>query len=108
MESVVHNSKCTEVNKVKFPACLLQGRALTWWNTQVQTRGRETANRLTWEEFKRMLKEEYCPRSEIQKLEAELWNHEMVGSGIDSYTTRFHELAKLVPHLVTPEENSLN
>ena len=32
-------------------------------------------------------------------------NHEMVGSEIDSYTARFHELAKLVPHLVTPEEN---
>ena len=108
MESVLHISKCAEVNKVEFAACLLQGRALTWWNTQVQNRGRETANRLTWEEFKRMLKEEYCPRSEIQKLEAELWNHEMVGSGIDSYTTRFHELAKLVPHLVTPEENRID
>ncbi|KAJ9541519.1 hypothetical protein OSB04_028025 [Centaurea solstitialis] len=105
MESVLHISKCTEGNKVEFAACLLQGRALTWWNTQVQTRGREATNRLTWEKFKKLLKEEYCPRSEIQKLEAELWNHEMMGSDIDSYTARFHELAKLVPHLVTPEEN---
>ncbi|KAJ9566947.1 hypothetical protein OSB04_002913 [Centaurea solstitialis] len=108
MESVLHISKCTEGNKVEFAACLLQGRALTWWNTQVQTRGREATNRLTWEEFKKLLKEEYSPRSEIQKLEAELWNHEMMGSDIDSYTARFHELAKLVPHLVTPEENRID
>ena len=32
----------------------------------------------------------------------------MVGSGIHSYITRFHELAKLVPHLVTLEENRID
>ncbi|GJR97611.1 putative reverse transcriptase domain-containing protein [Tanacetum coccineum] len=42
---------------------------------------------------------EYCPDDEIQKLESEFWNHEMVGSDIDGYTTRFHELARLVPHM---------
>ncbi|XP_024965740.1 uncharacterized protein LOC112505937 [Cynara cardunculus var. scolymus] len=108
MESVLHISKCTEGKKVEFDACLLQGRALTWWNTQVQTQGREATNGLTWENFKRMMKEEYCPMSEIQKLEAELWNHEMRGNDINSYTARFHELAKMVPHLVTPEENRVD
>ncbi|XP_024964681.1 uncharacterized protein LOC112504958, partial [Cynara cardunculus var. scolymus] len=108
MESMLHISKCTEGKKVEFAACLLQGRALTWWNTQVQTRGQEVANGLTWEDFKRMMKEEYCPRSEIQKLETELRNHEMRGNDIDSYTVRFHELAKMVPHLVTPEENRVD
>ncbi|XP_024977651.1 uncharacterized protein LOC112515213 [Cynara cardunculus var. scolymus] len=55
-----------------------------------------------------MMKEEYCPRSEIQKLEAELWNHEMRGNDIDSYTARFHELAKMVLHLVTAEDNRVD
>ncbi|KAI3729830.1 hypothetical protein L6452_18501 [Arctium lappa] len=108
MESVLHISKCSEANKVEFAACLLQGRALTWWNTLVQTRGREAVNRLSWSEFKEMLKEEYCPRSEMQKLQAELWNHEMKGNDVDTYTARFHELAKLVPQLVTPEENRID
>ncbi|XP_024984013.1 uncharacterized protein LOC112519928 [Cynara cardunculus var. scolymus] len=108
MKSVLHISECTEGKKVEFAACLLQGRASTWWNTQVQTRGREAANGLTWEDFKRMMKEEYCPRSEIPKLEAELWNHEMRGNDIDSYTARFHELAKMVPHLVMPEVNRVD
>ncbi|KAJ9545108.1 hypothetical protein OSB04_024815 [Centaurea solstitialis] len=108
MESVLHISKCTERNKVEYAACLLQGRALTWWNTQVQTRGREATGQISWEDFKQMLKEEFCPRSEIQKLEAELWHHEMKGSDVTTYTTRFHELAKLVPHLVTPEHNRVD
>ncbi|KAJ9557142.1 hypothetical protein OSB04_011756 [Centaurea solstitialis] len=108
MESVLHISKCTEGNKVEYAAYLLQGRALTWWNTQVQTRGREATGQISWEEFKKMLKEEFCPRSEIQKLEAELWHHEMKGSDISTYTTQFHELAKLVPHLVTPEQNRVD
>ncbi|GJY19577.1 retrotransposon protein, putative, ty3-gypsy subclass [Tanacetum coccineum] len=40
---------------------------------------------------------------EMQKLETELWNHAMVGAGHVAYTDRFHELARLVPHLVTPK-----
>ncbi|GJZ13643.1 hypothetical protein Tco_0548873 [Tanacetum coccineum] len=38
---------------------------------------------------------------EMQKLESELMNHAMVGAGHAAYTDRFHELARLVPHLVT-------
>nr|GEU70085.1 putative reverse transcriptase domain-containing protein [Tanacetum cinerariifolium] len=30
-----------------------------------------------------------------RKLESEFWNHKMVGSDIDGYTARFHELARL-------------
>ncbi|GKE24557.1 hypothetical protein Tco_1436069, partial [Tanacetum coccineum] len=47
--------------------------------------------------------EEFCPSNEMKKLETELWNHAMVGAGHAVYTDRFHELARLVPHLVTPE-----
>ncbi|GJR10968.1 hypothetical protein Tco_0793620 [Tanacetum coccineum] len=45
--------------------------ALTWWNTQVQTRGHDAANGLTWETFKGLLTEEYCRKDEMQKLESE-------------------------------------
>ncbi|GJW79126.1 putative reverse transcriptase domain-containing protein, partial [Tanacetum coccineum] len=46
------------------------------------------------DDFKKLLIEEYCPDDEIQKLETEFWNHKMVGSNIDGYTTRFHKLAR--------------
>nr|GEU79459.1 hypothetical protein [Tanacetum cinerariifolium] len=52
---------------------------------------------------KTLTREEFCPSNEMQKLETELWNHAMVGAGHVAYTDRFHELARLVPHLVTPE-----
>ncbi|GKG44530.1 hypothetical protein Tco_0485968, partial [Tanacetum coccineum] len=47
------------------------------------------------------------PSHEMQKLESKLWNHVMVGVGHAAYTHRFHELARLVPHLVTPESRMI-
>ncbi|GJS00892.1 reverse transcriptase domain-containing protein [Tanacetum coccineum] len=44
---------------------------------------------------------------EMQKLETELWNHAMVEDCHAAYTDRFHELARLVPHLVTPESRKI-
>ncbi|GJS20044.1 putative reverse transcriptase domain-containing protein [Tanacetum coccineum] len=44
---------------------------------------------------------------EMQRLETELWNHAMVGAGHTAYTDRFHELARLVPNLVTPESRMI-
>ncbi|GJW33032.1 putative reverse transcriptase domain-containing protein [Tanacetum coccineum] len=107
MESKLHISKSSDNSKVEYAACLLQCRALTWWNTQMQTRGCEAALQLTWEEFKKLLLEEYCPKSEVQK-ELEFWNHTMVGSDVDKYTTQFHELTKLVPHMVTQEDKRID
>ncbi|GKA29665.1 putative reverse transcriptase domain-containing protein [Tanacetum coccineum] len=95
--------KCPAESQVEFASNMLQGRALTWWNTLVQTRGRAAAIAQPWEDFKKLLMEEYCLDDEIQKLETEFSNHKMVGSDIDGYTARFHELARLVPHMVTPE-----
>nr|GEV09411.1 reverse transcriptase domain-containing protein [Tanacetum cinerariifolium] len=56
---------------------------------------------------KALLVEEFCPRNEIEKLESEFWNYKMVGANHGGYTDRFHELAKLVPHLVTPESSRI-
>ncbi|GJX70002.1 putative reverse transcriptase domain-containing protein, partial [Tanacetum coccineum] len=50
---------------------------------------------------------EFCPSHEMQKLESELWNHAMAGAGHAAYTDRFHELVRLVPHLVTPESRMI-
>ncbi|GKE53075.1 putative reverse transcriptase domain-containing protein [Tanacetum coccineum] len=44
---------------------------------------------------------------EMQKLESELWNHSMVGADHAAYIDRFHELARLVPHLVTPKSRMI-
>nr|GFA15353.1 hypothetical protein [Tanacetum cinerariifolium] len=94
--------------EVEFASSMLQGRALTWWNTLVQTRGKAATIAQSWEDFKKLLMEEYCPDDEVEKLELEFWNHKMVGSDIDGYTARFHELARLVPYMVTLESQRVN
>ncbi|GJZ84397.1 reverse transcriptase domain-containing protein [Tanacetum coccineum] len=107
MENVIDNSGCAENQKVKYAASSFVNKALTWWNTQVQARGREAAIGMSWTDFKALLVEEFCPSNEMEKLETEFWNHKMVGANHAGYTDRFHELAKLVPHLVTPESSRI-
>ncbi|GJT24754.1 putative reverse transcriptase domain-containing protein [Tanacetum coccineum] len=103
MESVQDLSGCEDNQKVNYTAGSFVGKALTWWNYQIHTLGREVAVGMSWDNFKALTREEFCPNNEMQKLETELWNHAMVGAGHAAYTDRFHELARLVPHLVTPE-----
>ncbi|GJV97660.1 putative reverse transcriptase domain-containing protein [Tanacetum coccineum] len=59
METVIDNSGCAENQKVRYVASSLVNKALTWWNTQVQARGREAANAMSWNDFKALLVEEF-------------------------------------------------
>ncbi|GKD05615.1 putative reverse transcriptase domain-containing protein, partial [Tanacetum coccineum] len=65
----------------------------------ISARLREVVVSMSWNDFKFMMIEEFCPSHEMQKLETELWNHAMVGASHAVYTDRFHELARLVPYL---------
>ncbi|GJS72077.1 putative reverse transcriptase domain-containing protein [Tanacetum coccineum] len=107
MEPVQDMSRCRENQKVKYTVGLFIGKALTWWNSQIHTQRREAAIGMSWEDFKNLTREEFCPSNEMQKLETELWNHAMVGAGHAAYTDRFHELARLVLHLVTLENKRI-
>ncbi|GJT53250.1 putative reverse transcriptase domain-containing protein [Tanacetum coccineum] len=107
MKNVIDNSGCAENQKVRYAASSLVNKALTWWNTQVQARGRVAAMAMAWNDFKALMVEELCPSNEMEKLENEFWNHKMVGANHAAYIDRFHELAKLVQHLVTLESSVL-
>nr|GFC74153.1 reverse transcriptase domain-containing protein [Tanacetum cinerariifolium] len=41
MELMFDNSGCTVNKRVRYAASCFVNKALTWWNTQVQARGRE-------------------------------------------------------------------
>jgi hypothetical protein len=86
---------------------LFLDQVLTWWNNQVQTLGDDAAYSLSWLELKELMIAEYCPASEVQKLETEFWNLTMVGPDVAGYTSRFHDLSRLVPRLVTPESKKV-
>ncbi|GKD48563.1 hypothetical protein Tco_1277539, partial [Tanacetum coccineum] len=77
MESVYDMSGCSIDQKVKYTNGSFVGKALTWWNSQIRTLSQEVAN------------------------------HAMVRAGHAAYTDRFHELARLLSHLVTPDSRMI-
>ncbi|GKC35609.1 reverse transcriptase domain-containing protein [Tanacetum coccineum] len=107
MESVQDMSGCQDNQKVKYTAELFVSKALTWWNSQIYTQSREATVSMLWKDFKTLTRKEFFLSNKMQKLETELWNHAMVGAGHAAYTDRFHELARLVPHLVTSENKRI-
>ncbi|GKF55171.1 reverse transcriptase domain-containing protein, partial [Tanacetum coccineum] len=48
--------------------------ALTWWNSHVMTISHDAAYAITWADLRKNMTDKYCPRNEMKKLEAELWN----------------------------------
>ncbi|GJV11458.1 reverse transcriptase domain-containing protein [Tanacetum coccineum] len=75
MENVQDMSSCSNDQKVKYIVGSFVGKALTWWNSQIRTLSREVAVSMSWNDFKFMMIQEFCPSHEMQKLESELWNH---------------------------------
>ncbi|GJU40594.1 putative reverse transcriptase domain-containing protein [Tanacetum coccineum] len=106
-EMVFSISHCAKGNKVMFAATTFQGRALTWWNSQVATLGLEVANGKSWTEMKTMMTEEFCPPEEIQRLESELWNLKVKDYDITAYTVYFNELVLLCPEMVSTEKKKI-
>ncbi|KAM0033307.1 putative transcription factor interactor and regulator CCHC(Zn) family [Helianthus debilis subsp. tardiflorus] len=102
LESVFEMCECPEARRVKYATGTLEGIALTWWNAQVQILGLAAANATPWNDFKELIKREYCTREDIHKLEDELYHLKMVGSEIEAYTKRSNELAVLCPTMVDP------
>ncbi|GJW21678.1 putative reverse transcriptase domain-containing protein [Tanacetum coccineum] len=107
VEQVFETCKCAEEDKVMFAASTFEGRALTWWNGNVHTLGLVNANHIPWTEFKTMMTTEYCPATEIQRMEQELWTLTLKGDDIEAYNNRFHELALMCPELVPTEKKKI-
>ena len=57
---------------------------------------------MTWDQVKEVMKEEFCPRNEVKKLEDEFHTLAQDSGENLAYNTRFHELSLLLPHKVTP------
>ncbi|GJT64294.1 putative reverse transcriptase domain-containing protein, partial [Tanacetum coccineum] len=93
--TLVVKRECAARNKVKFAAATLQGRALTWWNTQVATLGLAVTNGKSWDDLKKMMLEEFCPEEEISRMEDELRHLRSKDHDIAAYTNQFNELILL-------------
>ncbi|GKF91922.1 reverse transcriptase domain-containing protein, partial [Tanacetum coccineum] len=59
--------------------------ALTWWNAHVKTTTPEAAHAMPWATLKKKMTDKYCPRGEIKKIEAEMWNLKVKGTEVVAY-----------------------
>ncbi|GJR18378.1 reverse transcriptase domain-containing protein [Tanacetum coccineum] len=103
MEYVYSISNCTVACHVKFATCILQGNALTWWNSHVKTTTTKTAHAMPWRKLKKIMTDKYYPRGEIKKLEFEMWNLKVKGTDVVTYSQRFQELALMCDRMFPKE-----
>nr|GFA54472.1 reverse transcriptase domain-containing protein [Tanacetum cinerariifolium] len=82
----------------------LNCRPLKFNGTEGVIVGQEVAYAMPWKTLKQMMTAKYCPRSEVKKLEVDLWNLKVKGMDISSYTLRFQELSLLCGRMF-PEES---
>ncbi|GJY49532.1 putative reverse transcriptase domain-containing protein [Tanacetum coccineum] len=107
METVFHISNCPQKYQVKYATCILLNSALTWWNSYKRAIGIEAAYAMKWTELMKLMTEVYCPRNEIQKMEAELWKLTVKGNDLTTYIRRFQELVLLCTRMVLDEEDKV-
>ncbi|GJY28189.1 putative reverse transcriptase domain-containing protein [Tanacetum coccineum] len=111
MNGKPHSFKGTEDDKVKFAMCTFEGRALNLvlWRTGKSsvTLGLANANQIPWSNVKAMMTTEYCPATEIQRMEQELWTLTLKGDDIEAYNNHFHELALMCHELVPTEKKKI-
>ncbi|GJS79147.1 reverse transcriptase domain-containing protein [Tanacetum coccineum] len=107
METMFRISYYTVENQIKFSICTLLGVALTWWNSYVRTVGHNVAYTRTWTDLKKKMTCKYCPRSEIKKLEVELWNLKVKGTDVLGYNQRFQELTLLCVRMFSEESDKI-
>ncbi|GJV97609.1 reverse transcriptase domain-containing protein [Tanacetum coccineum] len=67
--------------------------------------GADAAFSMSWRELMKLMAEVYCPRTEIQKMESELWNLTVKNNDLAAYTQRFQELTMLCTKMVLEEED---
>ncbi|GKB15354.1 reverse transcriptase domain-containing protein [Tanacetum coccineum] len=104
METVFRISNCSVENQIKFSTCTLLGNALTWVKLQLDCWNDILLYAMTWTELKKKMTDKYCPRTEIKKLEVELWELKVKGTDVIGYNQHFQELALLCGRMF-PEES---
>ncbi|KAI3802203.1 hypothetical protein L1987_30333 [Smallanthus sonchifolius] len=107
MEAAIRLSECRANQVVKFAANSLREEASHWWEGVRQAKGDETVDAMMWNELKILVIKNFCPRIEIEKVEREFLGFKSGSKTHRQYTTRFNELTRLVPHLITTEERKI-
>ncbi|GKG22767.1 reverse transcriptase domain-containing protein [Tanacetum coccineum] len=74
-------------------------------NSHKRTIGTDVAFAMSWRELMKLMVKVYFLRTEIQKMESELWNLTMKNNDLAAYTQRFQELTMLCTRMVPEKED---
>ncbi|GJX35632.1 hypothetical protein Tco_0247189 [Tanacetum coccineum] len=92
----------TSTEKVSFARLKLTSHALAWWNAQLKMTREEE---ITWNEFKRLLRQEYYPMGYSQDRWSRWHNlRQQRGQSVQEYTTEFRRLAVMLGISTTYED----
>ncbi|GJS21935.1 putative reverse transcriptase domain-containing protein [Tanacetum coccineum] len=99
--------RCKDVHDQVTYTCAFEGSCSKPVERNVQTLGLANANQIPWSNVKAMMTTEYCPTTEIQRMEQELWTLTLKGGDIKAYSNHFHELVLMCPELVSTESKKI-
>ncbi|KAJ0957077.1 putative nucleotidyltransferase, Ribonuclease H [Helianthus annuus] len=103
MDTVVDISGCAKKDIVKFVSQSFKGEALAWWRSLIQATGKVPLYSMSWEQFVALIRENYYPQHEVEKIESDFLSLVMKNLDCQAYLTSFNTMSRLVPYLVTPE-----
>ncbi|GJY26030.1 reverse transcriptase domain-containing protein [Tanacetum coccineum] len=102
------NDNYSVENQSKFSPILFWGKMLYEVEHHVRTVGNDIAYAMTWTELKKKITNKYCPRTEIKKLEVELWELKVKDTDVIGYNQRFQELALLCGRMFPEESDKID
>ncbi|XP_021991042.1 uncharacterized protein LOC110887781 [Helianthus annuus] len=103
MDTLVDISGCADRDVVKYVSQSFKGEALAWWRSLIQTTGKIPLYNLSWDQFIALIKENYCPQHEVEKIGTDFLTLVMKNLDCQAYLTSFNTMSRLVRYLVTPE-----
>ncbi|KAI3754889.1 hypothetical protein L1987_54681 [Smallanthus sonchifolius] len=86
----------------------INGEAVHWWETVKQANGDQEVGLMRWSDLKALVTEKFCPKNKVYKEEREFLTLQAGLMTHRQYTSKYNELARLVPHLVTTEERRIH
>ena len=107
MDAVVKMSECRPDQAVKYVTHSFKGEALYWWDSIQEAYGEQPVDAMTWNGLKELVRSKFCPENELDKMETNFLKLEAGGMTHQEYTTKFDQMARVVPELVSTEERKV-
>ncbi|XP_024963243.1 uncharacterized protein LOC112503433 [Cynara cardunculus var. scolymus] len=106
-KKVFRISKVSEEDKVNYATAMFMSSALIWWDATYQSLNKAEINNLTWEGFKTIFHEQYCPPDLLKWLEKEFIDLKQGDLTVVQYETQFNMKARFASHFVTSEQHKI-